>query len=245
MVRRLAAFATLAILVGGAAGAQDKVTLVFTAKAGQVVHYKSEVVLTSEGEGRRRTYNSKENRKVTVADVAASGDIALAFETESGDIFVNGSPVQAKPGQAPPASQYTITVRPDLSLVAYQGPRAKSPENLDTRIYRATTPAFAATPVGLRDTWSREFPADRALGTRTARGAYEVLGFEKVRGVDCVKITWLYEEEGAEAIVATTTAWVEKATGATVKAESTIENVPADASGASAKGRIKQERVGG
>lgn len=247
MVRHLAALVALGVMVSGpgTARAQDKVALVFKATAGQVARYKATIVLTLESNGSRRTWDSNETRKVTVADVAVSGEISMDFETESVDMFINGIPTPSKPGQALPA-KYTITVRPDLSLAAYKGQRAKSPENLDTRVYRAITPAFSDKPVGYRDKWSREFLADRALGTRAARGDYEVLGFEKVRGVDCVKIKWLYEEvEGVNAIAANATGWVEKATGATVKVETTITNVPADSSGGTLSGRIRQERVGG
>jgi hypothetical protein len=79
---------------------------------------------------------------------------------------------------------------------------------------------------------------------RAAHGEYEVLGFEKMRNMDCVKIKWLYEEiEGADPITASALAWIDKATGAPVRVETTIDNVPADASGNTAKGKIKEERV--
>jgi len=238
---QLAVMAALGVLATAlvTAAPQDKTALAFKPKTGQVLRYKAGMIVTAEGDrGARTTYDSSETRKITVGAISEAGDIRLDLETEpnTSQVFVNGQPSNARGG-----GSFSVAVKSDFSLVGYAGPRAKSAENLDTRLYRAITPGYPATPVGVKDTWSREFRANAILGTRGAHAEFEVLGSEVVRGVDCLKVKWAYEElEGVDPMSFKGTGWFDKASGAIVKVDGLIANLPVDA-----KGKIKQEQLVG
>ena len=69
---RVALLALLMALASVSCIAQDKVTLVLRAKAGQAAHYKSEGTLKMDAGGMKIDLELKETEKVTVTEVAVS-----------------------------------------------------------------------------------------------------------------------------------------------------------------------------
>src|ERR1041385_6945590 len=70
--------------------AQDKVSLTYKAKLGQVARYKSEATLSLDAGGQKLNLHIKEVEKVTITAVAPSGDITQESVMESSEMTING-----------------------------------------------------------------------------------------------------------------------------------------------------------
>src|SRR5579884_3214274 len=128
---RVPLFLALMCLASVCYAAPDKVTLAYKAKAGQVARYKSEGTMSFEAGGNKMTGEIKETEKVTVAEVAASGNITLERETESSEVTFNG---QRAPSMDSDKTKITMTIRPDGSLVAYKSSSGKEEQDKSRRI---------------------------------------------------------------------------------------------------------------
>lgn len=227
------------------AGAQEKVTLTFKAKAGQTMRYKAEGNLALEAAGQRLTMELKQTEKTTITAVAENGNISYESQAESYEVTLNG---QKMPDEERD-EKTVITVKPNRTLVSHRRDSAEpDTTKLGVRLYCATTPVLPPKPVGVGDKWTHEFKSDSDLGTRSGAGEYELLALEKVGSVDAVKIRSTFREtEGSPALAARAIVWVEKSTGDTIKAETELENVPFGEGPmtALASGKLTEERTEG
>lgn len=227
--------------------AQEKIQLLYRAKVGQVMRYKSEGTLHLEAGGMKLTLELEQTEKATITDVSASGNITVEREVESEEVKLNG---QKMPSPDRERQKSTFTFAPNGVLVAYKSSASETSEQTRfvARLFQATNPVFTDNPVGVGDKWTYEYKPNSDVGTVAARAEYEVLAAEKVAEADTFKIKMSYREvEGSPALSATNTIWVEKTSGDAVVAETEVENVPfgSGAMKALGSGKIRQERTTG
>ncbi len=225
--------------------AQEKVTLTYKAKPGQVVRYSMEGSLSLEAGPAKLKLEMKETEKVTFTAVGADGAITRESQTESSETTVNG---QKMPEQDDSKSKTTTVCRANGTLVSHKSEKEEKDEtHIGVRLNVATTPIFPDHPVGVGDKWATDTKPDAELGTRAGHADCEVLAFEKAKGVDCVKIKMTYKEgEGSPPLGVTGTYWLEKSSGDSVVSEIEIENLQfGGKDGPMASGSMRQERTEG
>jgi hypothetical protein len=237
----------LIAFVGAPAMAQEKIQLLYKAKVGQVIRYKSDGTLYLEAGGMKLTLELEQTEKATITDVSASGNITIEREVESEEVKLNG---QRMPSSDSEKQKSTFTLASNGTLVAYKSTASDTSDQakMVVRLFQATNPVFADEPVGVGDKWTYEYKPNSDVGTVAARAEYEVLAAEKVAEADTFKIKMTYRElEGSPALSATNTIWVEKTSGDAVVAETEVENVPfgSGAMKALGSGKIRQERTAG
>lgn len=225
--------------------AQERVTLLYKARQGQVMRYKSEAALTMEAGGMKVSLEVKEVEKVTVQEVAANGSITRESETESSEYSVNGNKLPEREDK----NRTSITLSPRGMLVALKRSGDDKTESKEqARFAAASLPVFSEQPVGVGDRWSTDYKADAEIGTRAAHADYEVLAFERASGVDAVKLKVRYKETEAHPPLAVEgIVWVEKSTGDTVLRDVALENLTFGAGPMSvqASGKLHEERTEG
>ncbi len=239
------------LLLAVAAGAQQppKAALMLKAVVGQTSTYKEEANISLEGGGRSVTFNVKSTSQSKVTVVSPEGNITRESSTLDYVTEVMGRKLPT-PDDILKSKKF-ITERPNGSLAAVKSegseetPESRSESN---RIDQATRMIFTSTPVGPGDKWTHDFVEERELGTFTGRSQFELLGFEKAKGIECAKIKFTYAESGGPGpkITSTSAVFVERSSGDTVVADVKLENVPFGPEGAPpAKASIHQERVSG
>ena len=218
-----------------------KVKLTYKAQAGQFKRSKSNVsIVVDLPGGQKGNLEAKETGKTTYTAVDASGNITTESKTEASESTFNGQ----KSGQDADKDTTTAIYKSDGTLVSYKSTGEDDPAHLGVRLFVATTPIFSDKEVGIGDKWNREYKSDSSLNTKNAKADFEVLGFETLGSIECVKIKYTYTESGdAPNIVCNTTVWVEKNSGDTVKQESKIEGIPFGPGAGS--GTVTEERIEG
>jgi len=215
-------FVAVFVLTTAVAADQERVQLVRTPKAGTTLRYQVQGRMDVTMNGATVLFELKGIDRYAIKAVAANGDVTLINDTESATMSMNGQPTEPDQSMFTPN---TIVTRKDNSLISITGPNG--PELDDGRLFYATHIVFSDKPVGVGDKWTRNVAADAAHGVAAGTGTYEVVAFEKVGAIDTVKIQMTFQEkDGASPVKATCTFWVERATGADVKADGRIENFP-------------------
>ena len=245
MRQRVVLSLALLTLSGVACAAQDKITLSYKAAKGQTTHSKSTDKLTLEEEGMKVELESTQIGKVTYTNVAANGDITRESVTESEETTFNG---EKSPDSEEDKSVTTVVFHPDGTFVSSKTTKEeKDATHLDVRLDIATTPVYSAKPVGVGDKWTYEIKASADLGSEAATGEEEILAFEKVNGVDAVKIKYSYKEtSGKHPLVLSGTVWAEKSSGDIIKTDMSIEGMQLGGEdGPIAAGTFHDERTDG
>ena len=241
---RTAALVALLTLAGIACMAQEKTVLAYKAKKGQVIRYKTEGSLSMDAGGMKVNLDLKQVEKDTIVDVSASGDITIDSVTESEEMTVNGE-------KAPSEEDKTVTSsvsHADGTLVSYKLSSGEKDEaKSQARIRTALTPVFSTKPVGMGDKWTIEIKSNPELGLEDSRSYYEVLGPDKVNGVDCIKIKMIYRETSAKSpLSSTSTIWVEKSSGDSFVSDTQVDNVQfGGKTGPLVAGKLHQTRIEG
>ena len=244
---RNAQFACLVALfsvMGSQCHAQDKLVLAYRAKKGQVIRYKTDGVLSLDTGGNKVQLELKQIEKDTVVDVSASGEVTTDAVTELDEMVVNG---QKAPSEEDKTVTTTVT-RADGSLVSYKVSSGdKDQAKSQARIRTALTPIFSTKAVGAGDKWTIEIKSNPDLGLEDSKADYEVVGPDKVNGVDCLKVKMVDHETTAKTpISATSIVWVEKSSGDGFVSESQIENVQfGGKTGPLATGKLRESRIEG
>jgi hypothetical protein len=185
----LAILAAIWLLVTAVATAQDKVTLQYKAQKGQKMSYRLEADLSSEFGGQKIQLLIKQTSVDEILDVAPSGEITRQSVDEEVEMTVNG---QKMPAPEESSKRRTITVtKPDGTLVSVKWEGGREPTEAERkaqmRLMQATQIVFSPNAVGMGDKWTREYKEDAEKGTPNAVAEYELLAFEKARGVDTAK----------------------------------------------------------
>src|SRR5262245_60914335 len=193
--RILILFIVLLGFASAGAAARDEIQLLHRAQAGQSMTYRGEGTFALEIAGQKINIELKLVNRTRVTAVAPSGEITRETKVDSFDLNVNGE-------KAPTPDEVlknveTTVIRPDGTLVSY-----RATEDADTaekrkesrRLDQALQVVFSAKPVGVGDKWSYEFKDDGEKGTGPAVAEYEVVAFEKVKGIDAVRVKLRYHE---------------------------------------------------
>lgn len=243
MIKFVGAVALLGLVVSGGAR-QDKVLLVMKAEVGQVARYQLDLDIAIEFSGQKFSTSVRQVDKGTVKAVTPEGHITVEREMESQEVRVNGEKVEDEERSDKPSK---VTVAPDGTLVSYESGDEPDETYLNQRLFAATTVIFSKSPVGVGDKWSYTYTDDKKLLTHAGKADFEVLAFEKVKGIDCVKIKMSFEESaGSPRFGANSTLWVESVSGDVIKSEFELRNVPFGEMGpAAANGKGTTERISG
>ncbi|MCS6860857.1 MAG: DUF5117 domain-containing protein, partial [Abditibacteriales bacterium] len=237
----------LLLCISGFAFAQEKVLLQFKAQKGQAVTYKVEGNFSMEVGGNRINFEMKITQRTQIIEVSPTGEITRESRAEEYEMLVNGQKVPV-PEEVLKEKEIEV-IKPDGTTVSRKtegGADSKEERRQSARLSQATDLVFAAHPVGVGDKWSYEFKEDDKKDSVAGVAEYEVVGFEKVKGVDTVKIKTTYGETAEERkLTCTGEVWVEKASGDTVLATFKMDNLPLGVPGAAPSGTLRIERVAG
>jgi hypothetical protein len=241
---RTTTFVAVFMLLAVFCAAQEKVTLTYKAQKGQAMRYKDVTTLNMEAGGMKLAVEMKSSKKVTIEDVSASGDITFRNETEESEVTVNG---EKSPAPDDDKSKATYTIRSNGELKSFKSDKdQKEQDKLAVRMLVSQSPVFSDKPVGVGDKWSQEYKDNDDLGIRAAKADYEVLGMEKVNGVDTVKVKMTFKENGGGTpLTVTSTLWIEKASGDAVVADQEIENLKFAEQAPTMTGKSRGERTEG
>lgn len=241
--------AILAVFVLALAFAQDKVVMKFTGQKDQAMTYRANVEISMEAAGQKVTIEINTTTKDKIIDVAENGNVTREETTETYEMTVNGEKAPT-PDEAL-KTKYTTVVKPNGELVSTKVEGADEPEDqaeLRKRFGQAQRIVFSTNPVGVGDKWSHTFVEDKTIGTLPGRADYEVLAFETIKGIECVKIKHSYTETATSTkLTAEGELYLEKASGDMVKAEYKVDGLPfgPDEMGITASGKITSERQSG
>jgi hypothetical protein len=237
----------LFLCVSGFAFAQEKAQLQFKAKKGQAITYKVEGNFGVEVGGNKVNFEMKITQRTQITDVSPTGEITRESKAEEYEMIVNGQKMPV-PDEALKEKDIEV-IKPDGTIVSRKTEGAadgKEERRQSARLSQATDMVFAAKPIGVGDKWSYEFKEDDEKDSVAGVGEYEVVAFEKVKGVDTVKIKTTYGETAEERkLTCTGEVWVEKSSGDTVLATFKMDNLPFGPPGVSPSGTLRIERVAG
>lgn len=219
----------LALLVGASANAQEKVQLLHKAQKGQRMTYQLEGNFAMEVAGNKVTFEMKLTYQDTIRDIAATGEITRERVLEEMEVTVNGQKMPV-PEEANKGKQ-VVVMKPDGTIVSVELEEVENEKRYREQQWRMAQPfalIYPAQPVGVGDKWSYEYKEDEEKGIVAAVTEYEVLGFEKVKGIETVKLKLDYQETGSDKgkMSVSGEVWVEKASGDLVTAEVKMEGVP-------------------
>jgi hypothetical protein len=199
-----------------AAHAQDAVTLVHSAKVGEVLVYK--VKTDIDIGGHKSTVTSKVTEKTSTVD--KNGDYSV--ESVYSDVEVTslgGSPTE----MTQPSD--TISFKADGELSKLVGPKIDGPA---VRLAEMLVFKLPTAPVKIGDTWPGDIAADPKTQAAPAKVAYKVTGREKLGTFDCLVVSVKYQESaGDKPASCDQTVWIDVATATLVKRQAVIKNVPA------------------
>lgn len=219
---RTPVFSMVFALASLAGIAQDKVVITCKAAKGQVVRYHTQGTLQLTVSGQKLKLEISSVERHTVVNVSASGDITWEHTTESRETTVNGEKQPADVDK----TVSTIVVHTNGSLVSFKTSSGDvEAARSAVRLRSAASLIFTTRPVGVGDKWTSETKADPALGLVEAKADYEVVGADKLNGIDCFKVKMAYRETKTTAPTsATATIWVEKSSGDAIATDVAIEN---------------------
>lgn len=216
----------------GVVPAQEKVVLRLKGEPGQVSRSRSTAKIAFEVAGQRVNLEQEVVSAGTVESVGADGTIVVASRTESARSSING---EALPADEEDDSVTRTTMRADgmILSVTTEGAEADDPNTaLFTRLSVSTNIVFSDDPVGPGDSWTVNYPANDTLKTRAARGTFTLEAFEELDGVRVARIKMVYAEtSGSPALSATSTQWVDLASGEAVKTTSQVTGAELDLGG--------------
>ncbi len=228
------------------ASAQEKVQLVYRAKAGQTMRYRLNATITVEAAGQTFNLEITSVAVQKILEVTPEGNIKQEQTTESYEMSFNG---QKMPTPEEALKERSVTViKPNGEPISRESERER--EDTDSsHISQALSVIFPANPVGVGDKWSYTFAEDSKAGTVPGTVEYTLKGFEEWKGIRVARIESSYTAQDDSKISATAELLIEVRTGDTVYASAKIEGMQFGArvqvSGASAKAQFEYERIEG
>ncbi|MFN3728185.1 MAG: zinc-dependent metalloprotease [Fimbriimonadaceae bacterium] len=220
----------------------EKVTLSRKAEVGREVRYRANVEISASVEGQTITLEMESVSKSKFTAIAENGNLTIERTGESLKMKVMGEDVTVDDDK----EVMTMVVTPQNTLVSYRSSERDVKElYTEARLGQSISPAFSKDPVGVGDKWEHRFAPNPGLDLPAAIAQFEVLGKEKVGEVDTLKIRMTYNESsGSKPISATSTHWIEIASGDGVKSEFDVDNAPLDEE-TSGKAKGSEVRISG
>ncbi len=246
--------ASLAVALFAATTAQakpqdEKVVLRIKAVEGATTKYKSESKVKLSISGQDLDIDSTERLKVTATKIHEDGSISFDRITESSTMTMNGEEMDMGDEEEDPGSTYRL--KPN-GLTIEQKSKSKesdeATEELMARIGQASSVIFSDMAVGPGDKWTFEFTANKETKAPGGKSEYTFVAFEDFAGTRVAKIEFTYKESGTTKIIdGSGTAWIEIASGDTVKSSTKFSNAPFDMGGQEivASGSTAIERTSG
>ena len=223
-----------------------KVLIAYRSPKGLVSRIKTSTELRFSANGRSVTMINGTVGRTTCTKVSPSGEITLESKIESQSMTLNGQPV-ANNNSAQGVSRWTV--KSNGMITSYSddngAPSGGENDHIGVRLQVANTPVFPDRPLGVGDTWSQEFKENPKLGAWEAVGNYEILGFETIKGVSCVKVKISYHELYDDGFTLKGTLLMETTTGEPISEDCEITGLYMQAlQGVVAEGNFHGERVG-
>lgn len=208
--------------VTSAEASQPKPTLRLKATSDQTARYKTVVQIGGEVAGQKLNIEVEQVTAVKFISVTPDGKVTMERTQESSISKMEGEVIDDEPDK-----DVTTEVYSQFGvLLSQSGTGDKKQREIGVRVSAATTILFPEGPVGPGDKWTQNLVANSDLGTRGAKADFEVLGLEKIEGIETAKIKMTYTESaGEKPIQAESTAWIEIASGDTIKSEFKINNI--------------------
>jgi hypothetical protein len=244
MRKAVSLFAGLLFVLLLGAHAQEKVQLLYRAKAGQTMRYRINATISVEAAG--QTFNLQITAVAVqkILEVTPEGNIKQEQYSESYEMTFNGNKMPT-PEEA--TKDRTVTViKPNGEPLSRETEREEQDESA-SHISQAMSVIFPSQPVGAGDTWSYTFKEDSKAGTLPGTAEYTLKGFEQWKGIRVARIASTYTAKDDTKLSATAELLVEVRTGDVVYASVQIEGMSfgAPGGGAPAKGQFEIERIEG
>jgi len=193
--------------------------------------------ITAVFETDQGTVNLSQKRAEKVTEVKADGGFLIESITSETKISFGG---QELPDQ--PEVKATVEMGPDGLAKTFT-----SDMPADASTYRiANLHGFKAPDgaVKIGDEIKYEIAADSKKGTPLVKSAYKVVGTEKIKDWDTIKLTFASEESGAETNSSIKgTIWINTIDGSLVKSEETWANVQPQGAPFPLNGKFTSERT--
>ena len=233
LITRAGTTVAVAMIALAAFASIEDITLKRKPKVGDVGEYKvSAVFTTDQGEV---TFAQKRVEKVT--EVKPEGNFVMKVTSSETKISFGG---QELPDQ--PETSSTEEIGPDglLRTVTADTP-------VDANSYRIGNLHALKTPDAdskIGDEIKFEIPADKTKGTPGVKASYKVIGTEKVKDWDTVKLTFTAEEtEGDVKSSVKGTVWLSTADGSVVKVQEEWKDVQPTGAPFPVNGKYNVERT--
>lgn len=182
MLKRFSIFLSVILLVSVAftATAQEKVLLRYNPKPGTTAKYRMNIrgntIVTAYRRAQRTNLETAMTIEQRVTGVDRQGNVDMATTILDGTITVNNTPTQL-----PNIGQIiNVKMAPNGEILASSGMEGEG--NFNQMQIK-----FPDTPVGVGDSWTSTIQPNPQLPI-PMNVKYSILGMEKVRGMDCVKI---------------------------------------------------------
>lgn len=231
----LTATAAFLLLVSAStAVAQDasKVVLQIKGEVGQKARYSSSSNISLNFSGQSLNIVEESSSESVVKEVGEDGSVLFEQKTLSTKTTMNGEEI---PDEGGDDSVRRLRLAPNGAILGFEdtGADSEDPNNgISIRILFATNLMFKDEPVGPGDTWSFDIAGNDALGSKNAKASFKFEEFGELRGRQVAKITMTYAEtSGSPALSATSTHWVEVASGDSIKNESSLTGIEIDLGG--------------
>ncbi len=244
MRKAVSLFAGLWLVLLLGAHAQEKVQLLYRAKAGQTMRYRLSATVSVEAAG--QTFNLQITAVAVqkILEVSPEGNIKQEQRTESYEMTFNGNKMPT-PEEA--TRDRTVTViKPNGEPILRETEREERDESA-SHMSQAFAVIFPSQPVGAGDTWSYTFKEDSKAGTVPGTVEYTLKGFEQWRGIRVARIASTYTAKDDSKLSATAELLVEVRTGDAVYVSAQIDGMSfgAPGGGTQAKGQFEIERIEG
>ncbi len=220
------AFVGTALCLAGSALAaaplvDDAVTLVRTAKKGDINKYSVEATASVSGV----EASLKNTLKYEVKEVKADGVVVVEVSDEGGKLVFGGMEMDAPQS---PAVTETREKSGKLTKAVSAADNPVFPAEVVSLLAAVREVVFTDKPVKSGDTWNVEFDNPAVKGKKiTLKSTYS--GIDKVDGKDFWKVKHTGEAEvnaAGEKVTFEMTEWREPATGRIEKGESSVKGIP-------------------
>ncbi len=205
------------LAIAAAAYAADGFNLKRVPKVDQTYTYRLKAV--TEVQGVKAEFVSTVVEKVT--EVKEDGSFSIEETQKDATILFGDS-------EMPVADQVTvIRCKPNGRVTELKAVKPDSIGGDEYRVSNLTSFIVEKDAYKAGDKWEVKIEEDKEKGVVPITQQYEVLGQEKVNGIECVKVKVIAKEtEGADPASAESTVWIDPSDGVSVKAVLELKKAP-------------------
>lgn len=206
---------------------QDKVLLRFKPEVGQKAKTKSQSTVKFDAMGQKLTIEESSTSATEVISADATHSV-LRTVVESSKSTINGDPLPDD--ETEETVDITYAANGEIKEINIDPkPEEDSEIEFRARLNVGTSVVFSDQPVGAGDTWEKTYTPSDNLKIRAAKATFKFEAMEEIDGVACAKILMSYvETAGSPKMTATSTHWIELASGDSIKNEIKLSGVQID-----------------